>query len=77
MANKNLTIKQVEGMRSELNTKIAEAIQEFEKETGMRVGFIDTVRKRDKDAEDGMPTIVHNDDRGEVVAVNANMNMEF
>ena len=37
MANKNLTIKEVEDLRSKLNTTIAEAIQSFESDTGIRV----------------------------------------
>lgn len=78
MANKNITIKQVEDMRSELNTTIAEAIQKFEKETGMRIGYIDTVRKADRDAEEGCSCVkAYSEDRGPVVAINANMNMEL
>lgn len=75
MANKNLTIKQVEDMRSELNTIIAEAIKKFEKETGIRVGYIDTVRKSDKDND--APICCGSEDRGPVIAVNASLNMEI
>lgn len=77
MANKNLTIKEVENMRAKLNTTIAEAIQEFESETGIRVGYIDTVRKRDKENRSMCEPMPYNDDRGEIVSVNANLNLEF
>lgn len=77
MANKNLTIGEVEKMRSKLNTTIAEAIQEFESETGMRVGYIDTVRKKDKQGTADCCVAPYSEDRGEVVSVNVNMNMEF
>lgn len=78
MANKNLTIGEVEKMRSKLNTTIAEAIQEFESETGMRVGYIDTVRKRDASAKgECLPCAPYSEDRGDVVSVNVNMNMDL
>ncbi len=74
--NKSLTIQEVEDARSDLNTTVAEAIQKFESDTGMRIGYIDTVRKADKD--DGEAKISsYSEDRGDVVAVNASMNMDF
>lgn len=78
MANKDLTLKEVEEMKSNLNMKIAEAIQEFESETGMRVGYIDTVRKRDA-SEKGMLSepVPYLEDRGDVVSVNVSMDMDF
>ena len=76
--NKNLTIGDLEKKRGELNATIAEAIQKFETETGTRVGYIDTVRKRDHEQKgcccEPMP---YNEDRGDVVTVNINMNMDF
>jgi len=76
MANKSLTIGEVEKMRSELNTTIAEAIQKFEDDTGIRVGYIDTVRKADKKEMNDAP-IAYNEDRGDIVSVNVSMNMEL
>jgi len=78
MANKNLTIKKVEDLRSKLNTTIAEAIQSFESDTGIRVGYIDTVRKRDQqERETCCAPMSYNEDRGSVVSVNASLNMEL
>ena len=78
MSNKNLTIGEVEKMRSALNTAIAEAIQKFESDTGMRVEYIHTVRRRDEESKRGTPCVEpYSEDRGEVVTVNVNLNMEF
>jgi len=78
MANKNLTIKEVEDLRSKLNTTIAEAIQSFESDTGIRVGYIDTVRKRDQqERETCCAPMWYNEDKGNVVSVNASLNMEL
>ena len=77
--NKNLTIGDLEKKRGELNATIAEAIQKFETETGTRVGYIDTVRKRDHEDKGcgcNIP-MPYNEDRGDVVTVNVNMNMDF
>ena len=77
--NKNLTIGDLEKKRGELNATIAEALQKFETETGTRVGYIDTVRKRDHE-EKGCgcnSPVPYNEDRGDVVTVNVNMNMDF
>lgn len=77
--NKDITIGELEKRRGELNATIAEAIQKFESETGTRVGYIDTVRKREHE-EKGCnccgPSL-YNEDRGDVVTVNVNMNMDF
>ena len=79
--NKNLTIGDLEKKRGELNATIAEAIQKFETETGTRVGYIDTVRKRDHEEKGcscgGGGIMPYNEDRGDVVTVNVNMNMDF
>ena len=77
--NKNLTIGDLEKKRGELNATIAEAIQKFETETGTRVGYIDTVRKRDHEEKGGgcCSPMPYNEDRGDVVTVNVNMNMDF
>lgn len=77
--NKNLTIGDLEKKRGELNATIAEAIQKFETETGTRVGYIDTVRKRDHEEKGCMSVspCAYNEDRGDVVTVNVNMNMDF
>jgi hypothetical protein len=78
--NKDITIGELEKMRGELNTSIAEAIQKFESETGTRVGYIDTVRKRDHEEKGGgccCEPMPYNEDRGDVVTVNVNMNMDF
>ena len=78
VANKNLTIGEVEKLRSKLNTTIAEAIQEFEDETGMRVGYIDTIRKRDQmEKESCCAPISYSEDRGDIVSINANLNMDL
>lgn len=77
--NKNLTIGEVEKLRGEMNTSIAEAIQKFESETGMRIGYIDTVRAKDHSEKGGCccTPMSYNEDRGDVVTVNANMQMDF
>ena len=76
--NKSLTIQEVEDKRGAMNIAIAGAIQVFESETGMRVGYIDTVRKSDKDDDEGCCCIKpYSEDRGDVVSVNANMNMDY
>ena len=77
--NKDITIGELEKKRGELNATIAEAIQKFESETGTRVGYIDTVRKRDHEEKGCMSDspCAYNEDRGDVVTVNVNMNMDF
>jgi hypothetical protein len=77
MANKNMTIKELEDKKAELNILIAEAIQKFEEDTGTRVGYIDTIRKRDRIGEVDSPMPSFDDDRGDVVSVNVNMNLDF
>lgn len=77
--NKKLTLGEVEQMRSDMNTSIAEAIQKFESDTGMRIGYIETVRSKDQ-SENGCnccKPMTYDEDRGDVVTVNANMNMDL
>jgi hypothetical protein len=76
MANKKLTIGEVEKLKASMHTTIAEAVQSFESETGMTVDYISLTRKRDKMGTD-MPVEPFSEDRGPVVDVNANTSMEF
>ena len=78
MANKELTIGEVEDMKAKLGTTVAEAIQAFEEETGMRISWINMVREKDRDSgseKDCCP--VFENDRGKIVSVNIDMDMEI
>lgn len=76
--NKKMTIAEVEKMRGEMHVGITECIKKFEDETGMRVNYINMVRKKDKETAVGPACIdCAPHDRGEVVGINSDMNMEW
>ncbi len=82
MANKSLTIKEVEKLRDTLNSTILSAIQEFENATGIKVGYISTDREKDIAQEDKgcgccAPSISYDSDRGKVARVKCNLDMEL
>jgi len=78
MANKKLTIGEVEGLKAGMHMAIIEAINSFESETGMNVNYISLTRKRDMNEKGGccMPEPFI-EDRGPVVDVNAETSMDI
>ena len=79
MADKSkLTVADIERLRGELNIEVATAIQKFESSTGIRVGYIDTVRESDKGRNCICPqACCDSNDVGDVSAVNISINMGF
>lgn len=75
-ADKSLTIREVESLRNDLNAGIAELIREYESATGLRVGYIDVVRTADrKEPTDAIMPFT--EDRGDVITVDTNTNLEL
>jgi hypothetical protein len=78
MANKKLTLGEVEKLRKDMNSTIIKAIQGFEKVTGLRTGYINITRKKDQERSEGCTCIEpYNADRGPVVQVATNLDMEL
>lgn len=78
MADKSMTIGEVEELKTTLSNTIADAIRVFEEATGMRIGYINTVRKRDAEERGTMNNPVYpSDDRGDVISVEADLDMEI
>ncbi len=72
-----LTIADIENLRKVLTIQLAESLQNFEKEAGLRINYINIVRKRDRvgEADGGMPTPLSTTN-GKIVAVNAELSLE-
>lgn len=49
---KEMTIEEAKQKKLELEKMIANSMKEFEKDTGMRLGYIDVLRKRDNKKEE-------------------------
>lgn len=64
----DLTIKEVKKKRTEFEESIIKLIQDFEKETSVKVNYFNIERKNDSDRE---VSVMKEDDRGAVVNVNA------
>lgn len=79
MAAKDMTIKEIEDSRSEMNSKVAEILQSFERDTGLRIGYISIERTKDieeKDQCNCRPTC-YDENRGNIALVNIDIRMDF
>lgn len=77
-ADKSMTIGEVEELKTTLSNTIAAAIKEFEDATGMRVGYIEQVRKRDSVANGTSSGIEYpSNDRGDITGVNVDLDLDI
>jgi hypothetical protein len=74
--NKKLTIAEVEEKRAVMRAAVTKAIQDFESETGIKVGFIDTVRQNDEKESTNLCT-PYSEDHGPIADVNINLRTDW
>lgn len=70
-----LTIKQVKEKKIVLEEAITKLLKDFEKDTGVRTGYMNIERKRDKNAKD-IPEPVNSTKR-DIVTVEVNMEIDL
>ena len=55
MAKKSLTVEEVKKRKIQLEKDIMDLLQDFEKETGTRLGYVDVQRKSDDEGSEISP----------------------
>lgn len=80
MTKGDMTIKEIEDARSEMNTKVAEILQKFESDTSVHIGYINIEREKNVQAKEDnccncRPTC-YDEDRGAIVFVNIDIRID-
>jgi len=74
-----MTIKKVKQLKAELDTAILKLLTTFETTTGVKTGYVDILRKRDQEEEEGqvLPPVAYSEDRGPIVNANVKLNLDI
>lgn len=79
MAEKDMTIKEIEDARSDMNTKVAELLRGFESDTGIRVGYISIEREKDIEEKNSCNCrpLCYDENRGAIALINIDLRIDF
>lgn len=79
MADMSMTLQEVEDARSVMNIAVAEAVQKFEKDTGLRTSYINVTREKDSKHDGPCCNMAseYDSDRGDVAAVTVNLQENY
>ena len=78
MAKKDVTIEGVKKAKAELETAVTKLLQDFEKDYGVKLGYLDVRRKRDKnDIDIALPCEPSEYNKKPIETVDINMNLDL
>ncbi len=77
MAKKNVTIEDVKKAKITIETEITKKMQDFEKTYGVKLGYINIKRKRDKKDKEAIPIDASTRKEMPIETVDINMDLDL